>query len=605
MSVLPTGLGVAALILVALFLTDQYYLSLASFVVVYGILCLGLVILFGFSGQISVAQAGFYGVGGYIAGLLTTRSGLPPWLALVCAPIGAALLGYVLSWPMLRLRHFYLALGTLAIGQMLVIFFTQAESLTGGTLGVIAIPAFSIGPLDFSDPSDFFGFSALVLVVVFALCRWMERSAFGHALHATRNSEVGAAMAGVNVRQAKTLAFTVAAALAGLAGGLYAFQVSFISPETFSVSFGITILTMVIIGGARSLWGGLLGALFLTALPELLSDYADVSVLIYGLALVLAVMFLPEGLIGLLRAAAELVARRLVDAPTAGARQVDVTVMSQRLAPMLDHTLPGPGRGTDGIALSVEGLSHTFGGLQVLDDVHFRVPEGGVTALIGPNGAGKTTLMNAISGVIPPRVGTVRLHGEDITGIAPHLLARRGLGRTFQALNLYRDRTVRENVVVAAAARRGLDGEQRRGRTRRQQERAVEVLAGVGLGELADVRVDELSFATQRWTDVARALALRPSVLLMDEPASGLGTDEVRALRDLIQELRSHHLTIVLVEHNIDFVLGVADHVVVLEEGRVIFDGAPDAARTDPGVLEAYLGSRWLELTGSEREVSS
>jgi branched-chain amino acid transport system permease protein len=567
------------------------YLTVGTFAALYAMNAIGLTLLYGYAGQISVAQAAFYGIGAYTTGILTANHGWPPLLALVVGVALPTVIAYAIGRPILRLGEFYLALATLAIAEMFVIL-VKNLSITQGALGIPGIPSLRVGDLYFDTPIKIYLLVSLVLMAVIAFALSLSRSRVGRALHAIRSSAEGAAVLGIPVVEYRTRIFAVAAGLSGLAGGLYAQFVSYISPDTFAPSFSILLLVMIFIGGLRSIWGAVLGAAFLTLLPQWLQDYQKYQVLITGVILVAVLLFMPTGFAGEIpKLVRRFVPRFLARSDGEGVRVVPAS------SPAAPRTAPTARVNT---MLETIGLAKGFGGLKVLTDVSFAVPPGKVVALIGPNGAGKTTCFDILSGLQRPDSGKVLLRGADRTNWPAHRRSGEGIGRTFQDLRLFDDRSVLDNVLVGAH-RLGRTGFIAAGlhlpKVRRDErvlsEAAFDALEAVGITHLAGRTVASLPFAQRRLVDLARAIVTRPDLLLLDEPASGLSGPEVVEFRRVIGRIADTGVAILLVEHNMRLVTGMADEVVVLSDGVVVFDGSPDDAVVSPQVLESYLGEGW------------
>ncbi len=414
----------------------------------------------------------------------------------------------------------------------------------------------------------------------------LRRSAWGRAFLAVRGSEVAAESLGLSAYFIRIVAFTVSAAFAGAGGALFAFLNGYISPDSFTLQMSILFLLALLFGGEGHVAGPAVGSLVFTLLPELLTSLADYRLILYGSLLMLSIYWLPSGVVGALRRAVP--RRGAARMPEAG------------LDPPEALEFPRPPAGESALPLlQVEGASLSFGGVRALADVTLSVPARGIHAVIGPNGAGKTTLLNVLSGYNVPDAGTAQLNGESVTGRPPYAIARRGVARTFQTAQVFGTLTVLENVAVGVAGPGFgslilalLAAPQTRQRERDLLERALALLRSMGLGEWADRPADALPAGLRRRLEIIRALATKPRLLLLDEPAAGLSSSEIQALdADLTALRKSDGPAILLVEHHVDLVMAVSDQVSVLDYGRIIASGSPEVVRRNPAVIEAYLGA--------------
>ncbi len=544
-----------------------YTLNIVMQAATYAVAVAGLVVVLGYCGQISLAQAAFFGLGAYGVALGTVDYGLPFFAALAAGVALATLFGVALGLASLRLGGHYLAMVTISFQQILTLVLNNWIGLTHGPDGVKGITRPSVPGLHLDRGDHYLALCLVALVCVTWYIWRLKTTRLGRAMQAVRDNEIAASTCGIDIFTTKVLAFGISALLGGLGGGLFAGAFAYISPDQFSFGESIVLLTMALLGGVQSPFGALLGTGLLVILPEWLRFLRQVYLAVYGAAVILIMVFLPDGLWGLthrLRRAAPVITGAVTPLP----------LLSQRGADNVD------------VAMRIEGLAKHFGGLKALDGVDMAVRRGTVHALIGPNGSGKTTFINVVTGLYRPTAGRIGIAGLDVTGTAPHERTRRGLARTFQNIRVFRGMTVLENVMVGA---------ERPGNDIAEQpalvvERALAALDFVGLRQDANRMVGTLSYGTQRYVEIARALAGNPQVLLLDEPAAGLNLTEKQELGALLRRLKGHGLTILIVDHDMNLVEQVADHITVLNFGRRIADGGPRDVLSHPDVIAAYLG---------------
>ncbi|MBB5113434.1 branched-chain amino acid transport system permease protein [Micromonospora echinospora] len=569
---------------------------LATVVLVYVIAVVGLNVVMGFSGQISISHAAFMGVGAYTTAVLMGRWELPFPLAALAGVLLATLLGYVVGLPALRIAGHYLALATLAFQLIVQSVIFNWESVTNGPRG-IAVPPAVVGVFPLADRNLYY------LVLVAALLsllfvRNVVRSRVGRAWRAIRDKEIAASVFGVDVARFKTLAFGVSAGYAGLAGALFAITVGFLDPGAFNLWESVKQLTMVLFGGLGTLVGPPLGAALLVLAPEFLTPFREHSLLVFYVVLLLVLIFLRGGLASGVSRTAAWVRRRRSGAPPSDAVVTDaaVTAARDRPAPPVERSAEA-GSAVGESMLTADGVTVRFGGLIALDGVDLRVRDGEIKGLIGPNGAGKTTLFNVLTRVYPVHAGSVTFAGRDMLRLRPHQVVGAGLARTFQNVEMFRSMTALENVLVGrhhrdacGLWRTGLRLPSARAEERQARDAARAALATLGLERYADTPAESLPLGVQRRLEIARAMVAEPRLLMLDEPASGLTAAEAAALMDDVRRIRAAGVTVLLIEHNMRFVMGLSDSVTVLDHGRVIFDGSPQRAQSDPAVVAAYLG---------------
>ncbi|MGA6100085.1 ATP-binding cassette domain-containing protein [Stutzerimonas marianensis] len=564
----PAGIGLLAVAGLVLSLTlDSYSLLVFSFFALTVVVGVGLNILIGLSGQISFGHIAFYAIGAYTTALLT-MAGFPLGPAMILAAMVCGLVGALLAIPALRVSGPYLAMITIAFALVVHHGLIEWRGLTGGANGLMGIPMPDTGAL---DPAVVMALMASAMMVgALAFYLRLRQSGWGMAMRAVKASEIAARSLGFNPVQTKTLAFALSAALTGFAGALVAPLMMFINPASFPFSQSILFVLAVIVGGAGTLFGPLLGALLIVLLPEMLADFAEYRLLMFS-ALLLAVLWVaPRGVLGSL---ARLWLRPVNVLPPAVADQA-------RLAAFF-------GEGRSGAGLEVDSISIGFGGVQAADKVSLKARPGSITSIIGPNGAGKTTVLNMISGYYCPDSGQIRL-GEVVSGRSAWQIARAGISRTYQTTQLFGELTVLENVL--AGLQQGRLGSIFRRPSTEERELAMHLLALVGYRGSLNTPADDLPHVDRRLVEIARALALRPAVLLLDEPAAGLGRGDTDRLAELFKTLARFNIAVILVEHDMALVMAVSEHILVLDAGKPIASGTPEEVRGNPRVVAAYLG---------------
>ncbi|HWI36958.1 MAG TPA: branched-chain amino acid ABC transporter ATP-binding protein/permease [Burkholderiales bacterium] len=531
---------------------NSYYVFIMATLGLTALVGIGLNVLLGLTGQVSFGHVGFYAIGAYTAAVLTVTLKWNFWLALPVAALLAGATGALLALPAMRVRGPYLAMVTIAFGFVIENIAVEWRGVTGGQNGIMG----SARPT-FLDTERAIAIAAIVLA---ALATWgfhvLTRTRWGAAMRAVKDSEVAAESIGLDPVRIKTAAFAISAFCAGVAGAFFFALSGFVTPSTFAFSQSILFVLVVIIGGAGSLAGPLVGATIVVLLPEFLAALAEYRLLFFGALLLVVLWLAPDGVVG--------VVQRL-----AGRRR------KPRLAPAADVTLGEPRRAV----LQAERIGIAFGGLKAATDVSLRADAGRITSLIGPNGAGKTTVLNMLSGFYRPDAGAIRIGGVEVQGRAAWRVARAGIARTYQTTQLFGSMTVAENLAIAGG------GEA--------------LLSFVNYRGDLDVRAADLPHVDKRLVEIARALATRPSVLLLDEPAAGLSRQDKQTLAVLLQRIADSGIAVVLVEHDMDVVMGISDTVVVLDAGVVIASGAPADVQRDPAVRKAYLGEHALEPRGA------
>ena len=544
---------------------NSYYVFVMATLALTAIAGMGLNVLLGLTGQVSFGHVGFYALGAYGVAILTTAAKMSFWAALPLAVLLAALTGALLALPALRVRGPYLAMVTIAFGFIVEHVAVEWRSVTGGQNGIMGIPSPAVFGQSFGERGV--ALASIVVAAAVLLAFWrLSNSSWGAAMRAVKDSETAAESVGLNPVAVKSVAFTLSAACAGLAGALFAPLSAFVTPSTFTFSQSILFVLVVMIGGAGTVTGPLAGAAVVVLLPELLAGLAEYRLLFFGALLLVVLWIAPEGVVGE-------VARLLKK------RRAPVPPRPEREAP--------PSRPASASPLEVEGLTIAFGGVKAATGVSFSASPASVTSLIGPNGAGKTTVLNMLGGFYRPDAGTIRLGDSAIERQPAWRIARAGLARTYQTSQLFGSLSVLDNLVIAQA--RGRLGRAMPPRAE-TEARAEALLAFVGYRADMHARASDLPHVDRRHVEIARALATSPSVLLLDEPAAGLGRDDKQRLALLLRRIANAGIAVVLVEHDMSVVMEISDHVVVLDAGTPIARGAPAQVQEDPAVRKAYLG---------------
>ena len=618
------------LAMIPLWVVNPYALGLLTLLAIYGILLIGLDVTVGYLGQVNLAHVAFLGLGAYTAGLVVTKLGLGMAPALLAALAVGLLLGGLLALPALRLEGPQFALATLSFSALSTTALNELEGLTGGAQGLSLNRPPIFGQV--LTPPLFYWLCMALLAVVWMLMRNLLASQWGRAFEALRDSPIATDAMGVGTYRHKVAAFALGSGLGGLAGGLYAFNFQYLQPQSFTYDLMIILLLGVVLGGRKSLWGAFVGASVIVLLPNLLSNRLLFQVFsglgfaaalaaglqglyrkttrpfqalapvvamgilvvgglfvpntedwrkaIFSLMLFSVVVGLPEGLMGF---TAIFLAKlfRVPHAPLPEPADIDAVL---------------PLRPSDGTPLLViDDLKRYFGGVKAVDGLTMTVRSGSIHGLIGPNGSGKSTVVNVISGLYTPTDGTIALRGVVLPSGSLFRVAQAGVARTFQNLQLFGELTALENILVAlkgvyqSSLPMVLFG-LARGEERRAQAEALALLELIGLRDQALTKAKDLTYGAQRFLEIARALARKPDLLILDEPAAGLAHPDMLQQIAIIQKIHQRGVSIILIEHHMDVVSELCDMVTVLDGGRIIAEGTPEEVKRHPKVVEAYLG---------------
>jgi branched-chain amino acid transport system permease protein len=579
---LPLGLAIA-FIVVAPFIFGSFTITLMNYIGIYAFAVLGLVLLTGVGGLTSFGQAAFVGIGAYATAWYTAVQGGSPWIGLLLALLLTGLVATVLGAATLRLGGHFLPLSTIAWGIAIFFLFGNIDAI-GRYSGLSGIPAITIGPISLGGNLAMYCFIWGLLGIVMLLCRNLLDSRKGRAIRSLRGGIAMVESLAIDSFRMRLAIFVFAGTLAGLSGWLYAHMQRYVSPAPFDIRPSIELLLMALVGGAGHIAGAVVGAAVITLIKNTLQDVlpvftrysAQLEVVAFG---VLFVVILQKARAGIVPMVNRYLPRPRLALPA------QVPPLARRVRPIVSG-LP---------VLTIQGATKRFGALAAVNDVSFEVKAGEVLGLIGPNGAGKSTLLNLITGTAKPNAGRIMFLDQDVTKLAPRHIAARGVARTFQHVKLRPNMTLLDNALLGTYSRTRsgfLAGAMRLDRTEEKsaQFEAFQQLKRVGLAEKTGELAGNLPLGQQRLLEVARALAADPVVVILDEPAAGLRSLEKQILSQLLRTLRNEGMTIVLVEHDMEFVMNLVDRIVVMDFGSKLAEGVPADIRAEPRVQEAYLG---------------
>ena len=567
--------------------TPSYWINLLDYIGLYALVAIGLVLLTGVGGLTSFGQAAFVGLGAYTTAYLSTRHGISPWLGLLAGVVLTVVSAYIIGLVTMRMSGHYLPLATIAWGISVYFLFGNMEFL-GKYDGLGGIPPITLFGFELRDGrAMYYLIWSIVLLAIFAVTNLLN-SRPGRAIRALKGGNVMAEAMGIHTARIKVAIFVIAAVLASISGWLYAHLQRSVNPSPFGLNYGIEYLFMAVVGGIGHIWGAVLGAGVLTilkdvlqdVLPRLLGTAGNFEMIVFGVLMILLLQYARDGLWPLVRLA-------FPGAPVARA-PASASPLATRAKPAAGETI-----------LDVELARKQFGGLVAVNDVSFSVKAGEIVGLIGPNGAGKSTTFNLVTGVLPLTSGSVTFRGAPIGSARSRDIVARGIGRTFQHVQLLPSMTVLENVALGSHLRG--DFRPQGGflasilRLNKIEEakllhEAARQIERVGLKDFMYAEAGSLALGQQRIVEIARALCCDPALLLLDEPAAGLRYQEKQALALLLNQLKADGMSVLIVEHDMDFVMGLTDKLVVMEFGAKIAEGNPEAIQANPAVLEAYLG---------------
>ena len=636
---IPLLIAIVGLFCLPLFIHNPYYIHLAETILIYTILLFGLDIVVGYVGQVSLGHAALFGIGSYTAGIMFFQLGLPIWATIPASVIVTAFFGGLLALPALKVVGPYLAMVTLAFGTIAQILINEMTWLTEGPLGIkLTRPELMGVPM---TKAEYFWLVSIVTILALIVIDRFVKSQMGRAFEALRDSPVACDCMGVSVYRFKVIAFVISAGFAGLAGCLYAYSEQYISPNTYNNELAVLFLLGIIMGGRKSRLGAVIGAAIIVLLPKLLDDInafrivasiiaivvtvgailalskkvttpkrvaiplagviglavfsfwldsiSDWRLSIFGFMILLVVYYLQNGIVGFAKSFYHSIVGKTKTIRGGDAEEVDDSI----------SFISAVGKQNSGAELlKVDSVLMQFGGLKALNNVDLSIKRGTIHGLIGPNGSGKSTMMNVLTGIYVPTAGNVLYAGQSVVGKTSSDIALSGIARTFQNVQLFGEMTAIQNILVGLhhtfksnMVEIALHLPRYKKEEAEAHARAMALLKFVGLDDLANEEARNLPYGKQRLLEIARALALDPELLLLDEPAAGLTAPDIKELLRIIRKIRDNGITFILIEHHMDVVMSVCDTVSVLDFGQKIAEGKPAEVQANEKVIHAYLGT--------------